>query len=340
MSEPLSNQPDNDRPAATGKEPSVSLPSALRAGYRRCRKIGRRAHSSFYATFFLLSGAKRRAMDALYAFMRVTDDFVDAPAAESSSLGPRLERWEAMLQYTLEAARASDPDWASIEDRLRSWADDACDAELLHHAAIVPPLAHTATAFDIPAGVFTDFFRGVRRDLEFQTFSDFDSLREYCRCVASVVGRACIHIWGYHDPAVFAPADDCGIAFQMTNILRDIPEDRSRGRFYLPESDLHAAGLAADDLDRLFADPRFESVVAAQLERTQALFQCAAETDRYLMKRGRLIFRAMFDVYFALFCEVKRHASELAFRRITLPRMRKRRLVLRRLLLPNRPLIP
>ncbi|RMF96021.1 MAG: phytoene/squalene synthase family protein [Planctomycetota bacterium] len=323
-----------------GKNASFSLPPALRGGYRRCRKIGRRARSSFYATFFLLSGARRRAMDALYAFMRVTDDFVDAPATEDPPPEVRLEHWEAMTHDAIATACETDPDWSSLEDRLRSAADEAHDAELLHYASILPPLAHTAAAFGIPADVFVDFFRGVRRDLAFQPFADFESLREYCRCVASVVGRACIHIWGYRDPAVFVPAEDCGIAFQMTNILRDISEDRRRKRFYLPQSDLRDAGLSLDDLDTLPAHPRFESVVALQLERTRALFQRAAATDRYLTGRGRLIFRAMFDVYYRLFCEVERHAAELATRRITLPRMQKRLLVVRRLLFPNRPLIP
>ncbi|HSQ58039.1 MAG TPA: phytoene/squalene synthase family protein, partial [Gemmata sp.] len=186
--------------------------------YSACRSITRQAKSSFPVAFRLLSPHKRRAMDALYAFMRVTDDFADEPG-ELPQKQVSLASWRAGLAAAIEG-RFSHP--------------------------IHPALADTIEQFEIPTQYLFDVIDGVESDLVPRRFATFSELYPYCYRVASAVGQACVRVWGLRPSATWddanAPAEAAGIAFQITNILRDLGEDLARGRVYLPADELVAFG--------------------------------------------------------------------------------------------------
>ncbi|HEY2895309.1 MAG TPA: phytoene/squalene synthase family protein, partial [Pirellulales bacterium] len=192
----------------------------IAASYAHCRRIARRSASSFYYSFLLLPKPKRQAMCALYAFLRRTDDLGDSAA-------PAAERRGALV------------DWrhALVECQAGIYADP-----------ILPALAHTVRTFSIPLEYLHAVIDGIETDLEPVAYESFDQLEEYCYRVASVVGLACLRIWGSIHPSAERPARQCGIAFQLTNILRDLGEDAARGRVYLPREDMDRFAYRAEDL--------------------------------------------------------------------------------------------
>ena len=201
--------------------------------YDECRRIARNAASSFYPAFFLLPEAKRRGLCALYAFFRLLDDVSDDAA-----------QTEQHLDRTPDAAIKSRN--ASIA-RWRSLVDDAYAGNTSGHP-ILPAFADTASRFGIPSRYFHDLISGSEMDLTELSYPTFDRLREYCYRVAGTVGLTCIHVFGFKDPNAPDLAETLGIAFQLTNILRDIPEDFRMGRVYIPQEDLQRFGVTHADL--------------------------------------------------------------------------------------------
>lgn len=153
-------------------------------------------------------------------------------------------------------------------------------------------------------------------DLDRQTYATFADLEAYCRRVATAVGVAAIHIWGFTDPAAVDRAHDCGLAFQLTNILRDIPEDLGRGRIYLPEEDFAAIGCTPDDLRAGRIGPAFGRLATLSVDRAAARFTRAEQLDRMLSTDGRLVFRAMFGVYRSMLHAVGRAGTAIFTRRV------------------------
>lgn len=313
------------------------IPHQLRPAYRHCRRVARHSGSSFYAAFVLLGGMQRSAMDALYAFLRFTDDLVDT-AEPVEQRRYRLGVWRGMFDCAVDTAQSETCDWPALLEHLRSHADRAGDAAMLSGAMILPAVAHTSHIFAIPRKALSDVFEGVSMDLPPRRFQTFDELAEYCRCVASVVGLACIHVWGFSDDRAKQLAERCGLAFQMTNILRDLAEDIGTGRCYLPLADFNACGYSPEELARGVSDERFRRLIEMQIERTRGFYREAAGLYELLDRGSRAVFAAMFEVYHALFEELARRRNELLTGRVRLPRRRKRWITLRRLVLPGRPL--
>ncbi|HWA96937.1 MAG TPA: squalene/phytoene synthase family protein, partial [Pirellulales bacterium] len=194
---------------------------SVETSYRACKRLTRRTARNFYYSFLVLPRAKRRAMYALYAFLRQTDDLgdCDAPIAERRE---SLQRWRQSLDRSL-AGEFDSP--------------------------LLPALADTLRQYRVPLVYLHDVIDGVLMDLDERVYETFGQLCEYCRRVASAVGLACIHIWGFSgDQAALEAADCSGIAFQMTNILRDLKEDAALGRVYLPSDDLRRFNYTADDI--------------------------------------------------------------------------------------------
>jgi phytoene synthase len=203
--------------------PSTQDPQ-LQAAYRACTDIARREAKNFYYAFLALPGHKRQAICAVYAFMRHADDLSDD---ESRSRGERRADLAAWLDAWHRAA-AGEP---SVDP-------------------VFIALADTRLRFKIPIELLDQLVHGTAMDLEiepraeadpaapnvspYDTYATFDDLQRYCYFVASVVGLVCIHIFGYADPRAEQLAEDTGLAFQLTNILRDVKEDLERGRIYLP----------------------------------------------------------------------------------------------------------
>jgi phytoene synthase len=293
----------------------------LAQSYAYCRRLSRRAHSSFYASFWLLPPTKRCAMHALYAFMRYTDDLGDSglPVPQRRAA---LHRWRRLLDDAL-AGRfdAREPDLAAV-------ATDALGRPLL------PALADSVRRFSIPREHLHAVIDGQEMDLEAVRYETFAQLSGYCEKVASAVGLACIHVWGVRGDAALEPARKCGIAFQLTNILRDLREDSQRGRVYLPAEDLRQCGYSADELARGVVNDRFRALVALEVARAEQLYRDAAELCPALDRDGRRIFGMMHHTYRQLLETIAGRVDELLRCRVRLSRWQKLRIAARWILFP------
>ena len=263
--------------------------TSLVADHAACADVLRRSGSSFALPIRLLPDAKRRGTTALYAFCRQADDIVD-DAADPARARRALDAFEA----DVEAALAGD---GPREPVLRALAD-------------------TVRRFAIPVVHIRDVLDGVRQDLDRPAYDTFPQLEEYCRRVASAVGLAAIHIWGYRSAAALDAGHQCGLSFQLTNILRDIPEDLGRGRIYVPAADMQACGCTSEDLRAGRIGEPFTRLAALQVERAAACYERAAALDELLSTDGRTVFRAMFGVYRSLFGAVRRAGTAIFTQRV------------------------
>jgi 15-cis-phytoene synthase len=233
--------------------------------YAVCRAIAQREAKNFYYSFRVLPEHKRNAMCAVYAFMRRADDISDD---ESVSVAVRRE----VMSEWLEAWRAA---------RLSGISDDP----------VFLALNDTQKRFAIPDALLEDLVRGTTMDLEprsqsadeLQTFATFDELYRYCYLVASVVGLVCIRIFGYTDPRAEKLAEETGVAFQLTNILRDVKEDAERGRIYLPLDLLREFGVSVERVKMLASGAVMETNERAML---RAL---GTRAEEYYSSAGRLL---------------------------------------------------
>lgn len=300
----------------------------VQASYALCRRKARRSGSSFYAAFLLLPRRKRRAMDALYAFTRHTDDLADN-AEPVEVRRETLAQWrgsvEAVLQKTANTERSAPP----LGGRVR--ADGAVPGK-----ALLPALADTVRRFAIPAEHLVAVIDGVAMDLSRVSYETFDDLIAYCERVASAVGLACTHIWGVRGAGAFAPARKCGIAFQVTNILRDLREDVEQGRVYLPRDDLRRFQYTVEDLAAGVVDERFEGLIEMEIDRARRLYHEGAELFDWLEPDGRRVFGMMTTVYYRLLEQIARRPSEVLRRRVGLSRWSKLGIAARWALLPAR----
>ena len=190
----------------------------LDQSYDYCRRIARSRAKNFYYSFLLLSAGQRRSMCAVYAFMRYCDDLSDEPGANRAA----IDRWHAEMEQALEGRFSQHPVWPAFHD--------------------------TVKRFAIPHEYFHDMIAGVVSDLEPRQMETFDELYRYCYQVASVVGLTILHIFGFESSNALPLAEKCGVAFQLTNILRDIREDARLGRVYLPAEDLRRFGVTTEGL--------------------------------------------------------------------------------------------
>ena len=285
-------------PRSTG----LSLPLApcpLPLSFQQCRALTRAANSSFPFAFRLLPPHKHRAMDALYAFLRVTDDLADEPG-ELGAKRDALGRWRAALHAALNG-KPTHP--------------------------VHPALAHTVHRFGIPPRYLFDVIDGVEADLTATRFATFADLYPYCYRVASAVGLACVRVWGFR-PGVTpadadAPAEAAGIAFQLTNILRDLGEDSARGRVYLPADELARFGCPPE----AWCDPAngvaFRELMRFQAARARDYYRRSEPLDRQLSADGRAIFQVMAGTYRELLAEIERRNFDVFTTRVRVPRWRK-----------------
>ena len=230
---------------------------ALDSSYAYCRRACRRASSSFPAAFAVLPRPKRRAMSALYAFFRLSDDLADGPG-EVPDKRRLLGEWRQRTHDALTGGPRT--------HRL--------------HAA----LADTAARYDVPLQYLDDVLDGVTTDLDAVRYRSFAELYPYCYRVASAVGLACLPVWGFRAGHTLAgsakAAEAAGIAFQLTNILRDVGEDHARGRVYLPADDLAQFGLSPDDWHTPAARPAFRAMMHFQAVRRAATTSAPPNSNR------------------------------------------------------------
>jgi phytoene synthase len=242
-------------------------------------------------------------MCALYAFMRVADDLSDGPqpVAEKRAL---LDDWRRQLDLAL-AGRYT---------------------HRLH-----PAFHDTVVAYAIPRQYLMDVLDGVCMDLEPVRFETFADLYPYCYRVASAVGLACIHIWGFERPEAKVQAEAAGIAFQLTNILRDLAEDAGRGRVYLPREDLKRFGYSEEQLCRGERNGAFRQLMQFQVERARSYYGAAEPLPGLLQPAGRAVCLVMTRTYRGLLEEIERRNYDVFSGRVRLSRWYKTWLALRAL---------
>jgi len=269
--------------------------STLTADHAACAAILRGSGSSFALPIRMLPAAKRRGTTAIYAFCRRADDIVDQ-ATDQAAARAALDAFAAEVTAAFAGDGAADPVARALADTVRRFA--------------VPP-EHLRAVLD-----------GVRMDLDRAAYDTVSELDAYCSRVASAVGLASVHVWGFTTPEALPTAHACGLAFQLTNILRDVPEDLARGRVYLPREDFLACGCDPDDLRAGRIGAPFAMLAARVAGRAAAQFDRAARLDRMLSTDGRIVFRAMFGVYRSLFAAVRRAGPTIFTTRVRPPRFR------------------
>jgi squalene synthase HpnC len=294
-----------------------SADTALAASYQHCRTLAIQSASNFVWAFCLLPKPKRLAMYALYAFLRKTDDLGDNDA-DAQRREAAIAAWRGSLDRAMDG-EYDDPIFPALLDSVRRYA--------------IPP-EHLYAAID---GVAMDC---VPFDSSVPRFATFAELEQYCERVASAVGMACIHIWGFHDPAAIEPARQCGIAFQLTNILRDLKQDAEQGRIYLPAEDFLRFDYSPDELRRGIRDERFASIMQFEIARAEEHYRHAAALETFLDPPGRRVFGTMLATYGGLLEKIRRMETEVLVTRARLSRWQKLRIAGRWLLLPRPQSIP
>ena len=260
------------------------MKTTLSAYHAACAALLKQSASNFALPIRLLPEAKRRGTTALYAFCRKADDVVDdEPDREAARRG--LERFEAALDAAMAGEGSDDP--------------------------VIRAVVDTVRRFAVPVHYLREILAGVLMDLDRQAYQSFDELKLYCQRVASAVGLAAIHIWGFRTDKALGPADACGLAFQLTNILRDIPEDLARGRLYLPADDIAACGCSVGDLKTGRIGAGFADLAALEIARAENYFEQARDLDALLSTDGRMVFRAMFGVYRGLLDGVRQAGATI-----------------------------
>ena len=211
---------------------------SVEESYRVCREIARREAKNFYYSFVALPPAKRNAICAVYAFMRHADDLSDDESIPLAERRIRMADWLAAWHRAESGEATSDPVFVALVD---AQARFKIPSELLDQLV-------QGTAMDLHRDKLVS---DAAHPLHYDTYKTFDDLYRYCYLVASVVGLVCIRIFEYSDPRAEKLAEETGIAFQLTNILRDVKEDLERGRVYLPLADLEQHSVSIQDLSNL-----------------------------------------------------------------------------------------
>lgn len=243
---------------------------------RFCREMARREAKNFYWGFISLPYAQRIAIYALYDFARQVDDEVDG-APDRDAIPQRLAAQRARL-----------------------------DAEPAADDPVMQVLARAVERYAIPRQELAALIDGVERDMSAVRYETWEDLRGYCKLVASVVGRMCVRIFGFTDPIALERADDLGLAFQLTNILRDVIEDGQMGRIYLPREDLARFGVTEESLLRGEPAGDWEGLVLFETARARNLFSAGFEVLRYVPRRAAACVKTMAGIYEGILQKIER----------------------------------
>jgi phytoene synthase len=267
----------------------------LEAGFRACHGVARRSASNFACIDWLLPLDQRRGIQALYAFARCCDDIADS-TEPLDYRRTRLAHWREQLRSAL-AGRAEEP--------------------------ILVALADTVSRFVVPQHLLWRIVDGVEMDLDHAGYATYAELRRYCEHVASAVGLACLAIWGCRNDEAILPAADCGVAFQLTNILRDLQEDGRQGRVYLPRDELARFSVAPIDWLGPIGTNNLRDLMKFQCERAAGLFEAGLRTQRYLDLGPKRVFLLMWNTYRAILTRIERDPFVVLRRRVCLSRLEK-----------------
>ncbi len=272
-----------------------SSPADIAASYSHCHHIARTARSNFYPAFFLLPKAKRDGIVALYAFMRLIDDVSDE--GENVAAKQRgLARWRAALDEAVTGQ--SQPLDGNAARQLQP--------EVLQgQQEVLPALVDTMRRFQMPARYLHDLISGAEMDLTILDYPTFERLKEYCYRVAGTVGLTCTHIFGFRDPKALDLAEKLGLAFQLTNIIRDVREDFQLCRIYLPEEDLARFAVAKEDLGRGEATLGVRELLRFEAERAWKLYEEGAQLHEMIDEDSRGTLWLLVHTYSALLARIE-----------------------------------
>ena len=267
--------------------PWSPAPAQLTMAYSVCRGITRTNARNFYYAFLVLPKHKSQALCAVYAFMRRCDDIADDPSLSLEERRFKLNTWLAALHRVQQGEPTDDPILLALTDAQRRY---TIPAGLLDELAM-------GTAMDVEEGAQSEEATGSAVSSLTVQYKTFDDLKQYCYRVASVVGLVCIHIFGYRDPAAEPLAEQCGLAFQLTNIIRDVKEDAAMGRVYLPEEDLAKFGLSAADLLSTPDAARLRPLLSLEAERAREFYQAGDQLIPYISEDSRPALWVLVNIY-------------------------------------------
>jgi phytoene synthase len=275
--------------------------------YHYCQRIARARAKNFYYSFLLLDKHQRGAMCAVYAFMRECDDLSDAPgndpAADDSKRRQAISDWRLQLDRALAGETDAHPIWPAFHDAVER--------------------------YKIPHRYFHEMIDGVLSDLETVSIRTFEELYQYCYRVASVVGLTVVHIFGFRSTKALILAEKCGIAFQLTNILRDVREDAEMDRYYLPEEDLARFGVTREQLRQGCEDDRFRALMRFEADRARSYYEVSAPLLDLISPKSRRSLWALRAIYMKLLEKIEQSGYSVLSRRISVSKSGKIALLLR-----------
>jgi 15-cis-phytoene synthase len=253
----------------------------LEESYAHCERVARERAKNFYYSFLVLPRQKRLAMCAIYAFMRECDDLSDEAGASKE----KIEGWREQLDRALSGEAAEHAVWPAFQDTVRR--------------------------YGIPARYCHEMIDGVSSDLEPRAVRTFEDLYRYCYLVASVVGLTTIHVFGFEDPRALELAERCGIAFQLTNIIRDVGEDARMGRVYLPEEDLREFGVSGESLRGAVTTPEIRRLLEHEGERARRYYEESLPLIEMMHADSRPALWALIEIYSKLLGRIRERGYDV-----------------------------
>lgn len=266
----------------------------VRISYQWCRKLAKERAKNFYYAFLLLDSRQHDAICALYAFMRVCDDLSDEPGMTPAQRREALAHWRRDLDLAMGGLKTMPrhPVWLALYDAV--------------------------LRYQIPRQYLEEMIDGVESDIEFEQMQTYEDLRRYCYHVASVVGLTIIYIFGFESPEAPALAEKCGLAFQLTNILRDVREDAEAGRVYLPREDLDRFRVSATQFVNGQRDVRFLELMRFEAARARQLYNESRPLVGLVHRKSRPALRALIEIYSRLLDRIVASDFDVLERRIAL----------------------
>jgi 15-cis-phytoene synthase len=259
-------------------------PPQLVMAYSVCKGITRTAAKNFYYAFLVLPRRKREALCAVYAFMRRCDDITDESTLSLAERRQKLDAWLDDLHRAQQGNPTDDAILLALTDAQRRYAIPA---------GLLDELAH-GTAMDIEQVEPVESANAATCTVHYQSFED---LRLYCYRVASIVGLVCIHVFGYRDPAAEELAERCGLAFQLTNIIRDVKEDAAMGRVYLPQEDLAKFNLSQSDVLTASDAARFRPLLGLEADRAREFYKAGYDLLAYISEDSQPALWVLVTIY-------------------------------------------
>jgi len=284
-------------------QPFAPTPSQLAVAYSVCRGITRSRAKNFYYGFLVLPKKKRRALCAVYAFMRRCDDIADDPSLPVRDRRQKLDVWLDAFHAAQAGHPTDDPILLALTDAQRRFG--------------IPAGLLDALAFGTAMDVEEDSEQPTNSGLQVQ-YRSFEDLERYCYNVASVVGLVCIRIFGYNKPDAEPLAERCGLAFQLTNIIRDVKEDAALGRVYLPGKDLAEFGISATEIASTVDPARIRPLLALQAQRAFENYRAAEDLIPLIDEDSQPALWVLVTIYRGLLEKIVRLNYDVFTRRVSL----------------------